>query len=126
MRFRFASESEPNTSVMEQTTIRLPTELLEELSEEADERGVSRSEHIREVLEERERIDELEQRVDELETELARVHREKRQVLEQREEHGELVAALQEERALEQRRAQAGVVTRAKWWLTGMPTDEND
>jgi len=39
--------------------------------------------------------------------------------LEEREEHSQLVAAVERERTLEEERAQAGVVTRAKWWLFG-------
>jgi Arc/MetJ-type ribon-helix-helix transcriptional regulator len=115
---------------MEQTTIRLPAELLERIDESVADTEQSRSEYIREELraaeELRERVDALEEEVADLETELERVHREKRQVLEQREEHGELVAAVQEERDAEQRRREAGVMTRAKWWLTGMPAETDE
>jgi hypothetical protein len=55
-----------------------------------------------------------------LETDLERARREKRQILDQREEHTELVRAVGEERSLAERQAAAGVATRAKWWLFGM------
>jgi Arc/MetJ-type ribon-helix-helix transcriptional regulator len=64
---------------MEQITLRLPESLREELEQEADERGVSRSEHIRDVLESRrdterlrERLESRERRIEELEEQLAR------------------------------------------------------
>jgi len=63
---------------MEPITLRLPSELLEDLSQEADEQGYSsRSEYIRQIVRNRndtgpntdirERVDELEQRVEQLE-----------------------------------------------------------
>lgn len=106
---------------MEQITIRIPADTLEDLEAEADEHDVSRSEHIRDVLEHR---SEFIQEHAELQQELERVRREKRQVLEQREEHTELVKAVQTDRTLQQRKEQAGIVTRAKWLLVGMPGDE--
>jgi len=64
---------------MEQVTLRLPTRLKAELDREADELGVSRSEHIRNVLENREetaelrdRLDRRERRIDDLEEQLRR------------------------------------------------------
>lgn len=49
-----------------QTTIRLRDELVETLDEEADERGVSRSEYVREILQNRHRADELQAEVETL------------------------------------------------------------
>jgi chromosome segregation ATPase len=49
-----------------QTTIRLRDELVDTLDEEADERGISRSEYVREILHERHRADELEKEMDTL------------------------------------------------------------
>lgn len=64
---------------MEQTTLRLPARLLAELEREACEKGVSRSEHIRDALEQRERVEKLrerlerrEERIDDLEEQLRR------------------------------------------------------
>lgn len=36
----------------------------------------------------------------------------------------ELVQVVEEEQSLQKQRAQAGMLTRAKWWLTGMPSEE--
>ncbi len=71
---------------MDSITVRLSTELIDELEAEADELDVSRSEHIRETLQNRhdaeelrkevsslrERLETREERVSELETQLAR------------------------------------------------------
>jgi len=70
----------------ESITIRLQPELIDTLKEEAEEEGVSRSEHIRQILRERgekeelreevatlqSRLDSREERVSELEEQLAR------------------------------------------------------
>jgi predicted DNA binding CopG/RHH family protein len=53
-----------------QTTIRLTESLLEEIDEEADGRDLSRSEYIREILQERHRADELADTVDDLRSQL--------------------------------------------------------
>ena len=69
-----------------QTTIRLEEELIEDLDEEAEDAGISRSEYIRQILRERreseilqdrlettlERLESREERIQELEDQLAR------------------------------------------------------
>jgi cell division protein FtsX len=62
---------------MKQITLRLPVRLLAELERDAEERGVSRSEHVRDTLAQRADVDELrerierrEQRLDDLEEQL--------------------------------------------------------
>jgi len=64
---------------MEQITIRLPEDLLDDLETEAEEADVSRSEYIRDALRTREdterlreRLESREDRIDELEEQLAR------------------------------------------------------
>ena len=64
---------------MQQITVRLPDDLLDELETEAEDAGVSRSEHVRDVLGTRENTDDLrerleakEARIQELEQQLAR------------------------------------------------------
>lgn len=62
------------------------------------------------------------ERIDELEQEIDRLNRERRQLLEQREENQELVKFAEEQRSLvsEQRaRQNAPVWRRAKWWVFG-------
>lgn len=55
-----------------QTTIRLRESLIEDLDTEAEERDVSRSEYIRQILSERHRAEELAEEVDTLRDELRR------------------------------------------------------
>ena len=69
-----------------QTTIRIEEELVDDLDEEAEDVGISRSEHIRQILQERreseilqdrldttlERLESRERRIQELEDQLAR------------------------------------------------------
>jgi Arc/MetJ-type ribon-helix-helix transcriptional regulator len=62
-----------NESAMQNVTVRLPEELVEELDAESDEQDVSRSEYIRETLQDRHETDELREEVSDLrETQLAR------------------------------------------------------
>jgi len=64
---------------MRNVTIRLRQDLIDSLDDEADDRDVSRSEYIRQILDDRHEVDELrdrldarEARIDELEEQLAR------------------------------------------------------
>ena len=120
---------------MPNLTVRADESLLADLDADAEERGVSRAEYVRRELESRhesdERVAALESELAEcqsksadLETELERTKRAHRQLLDQREEHTELVRAVERERTLEERRASAGVLTRARWWFTGVPEEE--
>ena len=64
--------------------------------------------------------------IEELETEISRLNRERRQLLEQREENQKLVKFAEEQRSLvsEQRdRQNAPVWRRAKWWVFGGDQD---
>ena len=114
---------------MEQITLRLDAELLDALEEEAEGRGVSRSEHIRDTLESRnehdENTDELRDRIADLERDLDRVRREKRLILEERDEKAELVEYVERERSAEQRWRQASLATKLKWTVFGAPGDED-
>lgn len=94
---------------MAQITLRLDDGLLDTLENEADERGVSRSKHIRDAIESRHDADELRRKNE-------RLRNEKRALVSQREEHTELVRYVEDE----QRYRQAGIVTRLRWWLRGM------
>jgi metal-responsive CopG/Arc/MetJ family transcriptional regulator len=108
---------------MQQITLRVDEDVLDEIEQEAEEAGVSRSEHIREVLRTRNEHDEIrteyEERIESLETELDRAQRRTRQVLEQKEERDELIRYVEQERSLQEDRVRAGIVTRAKWFLVG-------
>lgn len=126
---------------MEQITLRVPENTLESLEGEADEHGRSRSEHIREVLESRNEVDELRaeherevadlrDKIEDLERELeqrdARLDDLRRQLQAANakdERVQELATYVEEERRVEQRWRQAGLGTKLKWRLFGMPAD---
>lgn len=109
---------------MDSITLRLPTEMIEELDSEANEHGVSRSEHIRTILETRNEHDELQ-------TERDRLERRVQTLIQQRDEHRELVEYVEDERELRHRREQrreqrrqSNAFKRFAWWLFGDPETE--
>jgi len=69
-------------------------------------------------------LDACRERVADLEQQVERLERERRLLLEQREEHSQLVRAVEQRRTLERERAQAGLATRVRWWLFGRGGDE--
>jgi Arc/MetJ-type ribon-helix-helix transcriptional regulator len=90
--------------------------LLEDLSSDGGPYE-SKSEAVRSFIQDGERLAELEQEND-------RLQRERRQLLEQREEHQELARYAEDQRENEQRvreRRQQPAWVRAWWWLTGEP-----
>lgn len=107
---------------MESVSTRLDDETARLIRETADERGVSVAEVLRERIEQG--MD-----YDELKAENERLRNEKRTLVNQREEHGELVEYVEEERELRRRREEriqrreerrdAPAWKRAKWWLFG-------
>jgi hypothetical protein len=74
---------------------------------------------VRRCIERSRELDECRERVGDLEQEVERLEREKRLILDQREDHSQLVRAVEQRRTLEQERAQAGLATRVRWWLFG-------
>lgn len=117
------------------TSVSLSDELSSYVDETASSAGENNAEAIRETIRHARR---LEERVDDLETTVAdqeetierleatvdRLQTEKRQILDQRVEHQELVRAVEQQQSLKEKRAKAGIFTRAKWWLTGMDEDD--
>lgn len=100
---------------MDPHTIRMPEDLLDELAEEADERGVSRAKYIRSLLRQRTEYDELQRENERLRNQLAATNSRQDDV-------DELVEYVEEERAIQQRREErrdAPVWRRAKWWVLG-------
>ncbi|ADJ17252.1 ribbon-helix-helix domain-containing protein [Halalkalicoccus jeotgali] len=70
-----------------------------------------------------EELVELQRKREELENKVQRLQNEKKLILQQREEHTELVESIQREQTMAERKNKAGVATRFKWWLTGMPDE---
>jgi predicted DNA-binding protein len=118
----------PSQGEKKQVAVRLPLRQKAELEAEAAERGVSRSEYVRGILDDRHRIDELadrvqrkQDRIDELEgqlTERSRVE-EKIETLPDR-IRGEMSYRERRQRMLDQ----ASLTERIKWRVTGVPVDE--
>jgi len=71
----------------------------------------------REHADAQQRVEELEARVEELRNELTAANK-------RIDSATELVEYVERERTLEERRRKAGIVTRAKWFITGMPDEE--
>lgn len=94
---------------------RVPEATDEGIEAYADENDVNKSDAIRTLL-----AKGLE--YDDLRIENERLRNEKRAIISQREEHGELVEYVEEERSMQQRREErrdAPAWKRAKWWLFG-------
>jgi Arc/MetJ-type ribon-helix-helix transcriptional regulator len=100
---------------MPRLTITLDEEQAELLEGKTGDGGGydSKSEAVRDLIQ---RGEQAEQRIDELETERERLERKLTAVIENREEHTEIVRYVEEERTYRS----AGLATRAKWWLFGM------
>jgi len=112
---------------MDQITLRLDESLKDALDEEADEKGVSRSEYIRYILESRGevehlrgRLDAREERIEELEGQLR-----KRSNIEEKIE--DLPAKIQSDLSWSEKRTRAynnaSVSERLLWRITGVPED---
>ena len=102
---------------MDRITVSIEPHQREMIDELAGDGGPyeSRSEVVRAALRSYEQVEDLEREVE-------RLNRERRQLLEQREENQELVRFAEEQRSLvsEQRdRQNAPVWRRAKWWVFG-------
>lgn len=97
---------------------------MQQREEELQQRVDKRVEELQQRAAEREA--ELQQRIDRLETENERLNAEKRQILAQREEHTELVRTVERQQSLAERKAHAGLLTKTKWVLFGMPDNESD
>jgi metal-responsive CopG/Arc/MetJ family transcriptional regulator len=116
---------------MKRLTVSLESEQVDRLDEIQAEHDVdSRSAALRRLFQMYERkqaeYEELNTEYEELQTEVERARRERRQLLEQREEHQELAKYVEDERTAEQRWRQASLTTRLRWRLTGMPSDDED
>lgn len=108
---------------MQNVSVRLEPETIEQVEEEAEEQGVKRAVYLRELIENRHESEEVhseyEQRVEELERENDRLNREKRQILDQRTENTELRTFAQEQRELVRRKHNASLATRLRWFVFG-------
>jgi Arc/MetJ-type ribon-helix-helix transcriptional regulator len=103
---------------MPRLTVRLDDEHNDEIERLVEDgKYDNKSEALRGLLDEREQLVDS---VADLRRENERLHRERRQLLEQREEHDELVRYVSDEVAWRE----AGLARRARWWLFGRRGDE--
>ena len=127
---QYAFSVNDTRSGMKKVTFSLEEEQLEALEEFQEEHDISsRSKALRRFIEEYEelqgRYEELHTEYEQLETEVERQRNRNQLILEQREEHTELVEYVQEERSAEQRWREAGIGQRLKWRVFGMDTDDD-
>lgn len=101
-------------------------EFIEQIQAEA-EGDISDAEAVRRIFD---RSMQYEAEVERLESELeqteARVEELRSKLIattEKVEASNELVRVVEDEQSLQARRAEASALTRAKWWLTGMPSE---
>jgi len=114
---------------MQKVTFSLEEQQLDRIDEYQEENDISsRSEALRRFIDDYEELhteyEELHTDYEELQTELEQERNRNRLILEQREEHTELVKYVQEERSAEQRWREAGIGQRLKWRIFGMDNDE--
>ena len=113
-------------------TIRAPEETVDEWDDEADARGMSRNQYLLEMIErgrDYERLEsEHEDEIRHLEARIDDLQRQLRESNKRNDEVTELVEYVDSQRSYERQYRTAGLLTRAKWKLTGMPDpeDEND
>lgn len=118
---------------MQRVTFKLEESALEEIDDEADDDDVSRSQHLRNIIHSRheaERLrDELEDLRDEYEGKLQEARNRAKALNRENEQVDELAKFAEREQSIqvkreirEDKRSEAGLLTRASWWLTGGPT----
>jgi TolA-binding protein len=105
-------------------TVRLSDALASHIDAVRHDSETSDAEAVRECIRRSERLEKLEQQIDELEADVDRLQNEKRLILEEREEKAELARYAEEQRTRQQRKDEASLGTRAKWWLFGMSDSE--
>ena len=112
---------------MRHISVKVDDDLAERVDQyAADEHADVRSDAVRDLL--RRGLD-----YDDLEAELEDTRRQLRETNRRIDSANELVEWVDEQREVErrrreldERRASAGVFTRARWWLTGIPIDEEE
>jgi len=120
----------PSQGEKKQVAVRIPLRQKAELEREAVERGVSRSEYMRDILDDRGRVEELEERlkrkqdrIDELEEQLTERSRVEQKIEDLPDKiRGEMSYQERRQRVLDQ----ASIAQRLRWKITGVPVDETD
>jgi|APHM01.1.fsa_nt_gi hypothetical protein len=106
------------------TTLRLSDDLSSHVDDVRHDDDTSHAEAVRECIRRSQQLDDVEARVDELETEVDRLKREKRQILDQRQENRALATFAEEQQTVIQDRREASLVERARWFVFGRDDSE--
>lgn len=114
---------------MKNVTIRAEKDLVEEWDAEADEQGENRSDYLRNMIALGRQYEDLEadyeREIEELEARMDDLRRQLREANKRNDEVGEIVEYVEDQRSMERQYREAGLLTRAKWKLTGMPSEKS-
>ena len=117
---------------MQRVSVKLEEDMVDRLDGLADEHGVTRSDVIRDTLDDGLNTDDdaeiqhLEDEIEDLKRENERLRNEKRTIIQQREEHTDLVRTVERQQSLAERKARAGLLTKTKWAIFGMSDEEDE
>lgn len=113
-----------------QVAVRLELRKKAELEREASERGASRSEYIREILDERHRADELDDQLEQKRDRIETLEDQLRERSSLRDEIQQLPDKIRDERSYSEKRQrkldEATITQRIRWKLTGVPVEQLD
>jgi septal ring factor EnvC (AmiA/AmiB activator) len=104
---------------METLTLKVDVRTKAELEREAADQGVNRSAYVRELIEARHDADDLRDQVREQETTINRLDNQLKAANTRIDDANDAIAYVDDER----RYRRASVLTRFKWWVTGVPGD---
>lgn len=111
---------------MKQITLRVQSDVKESLESEATEHDQTLSEYMRTLISKRNddtvdgsEYERLQAEHERVQTENDRLQRRVEALIQQRDEHRELVAYVEDERELQRERLSASLLTRSKWFLFG-------
>ena len=107
-------------------TLRVNDELEAEIEDFMADSDVSQSENLRKLIRRGLEYDSLQARNDELRNQLQAANKKNTQIDELVEHHEEERSLQRIQNERERLKSEAGVFTRAKWWVTGMPSVESD
>lgn len=104
---------------MEQLTIRVQEDILEEIEEKADVEDTTKSAVAREYLKLGTEYENLQAEYDDLQTENERLQNRIRKLIDMHNEHDELVRYVEENRTLQRQKHEASAIDRLKWIVFG-------
>lgn len=109
---------------MQNVTLRMDEEFVETLDSEADDRDLSRSDYIRNILQSRHDTSDLQREIDALQRKNNELRSQLQAANQRIDASNELVEYVEEQREMEnsrEERRHANVLRRGWWWLAGTP-----